>query len=105
MALIILKAVPASSKPSVGFDVRIAPDEKHGVDASAPSSTRAPSLHIGRAGGSVSSPKLVLLVGPSLTLPGRRVTLVLHSICCSALCTLASLVVCFYPAPVTRRGC
>ena len=51
MVLMVVEAMPASSKPPAGVDVRISPGERHIFGASAPSSTRASFLYIGRAGG------------------------------------------------------
>ena len=51
MVLSVVEAVPASSKPSAGVDVRISPGKIHGFGTSAPSSTRASSRHIMRAEG------------------------------------------------------
>ena len=61
MALIVVEVVPASSKPPAGVDVCISPGERHGFGASVPLSTKAPSLHIGRAGGSMESSSLKLI--------------------------------------------
>ena len=45
MVLSAVEAEPASSKLPVGVDVRIAMGDRHNFGASAPSSTRASSLH------------------------------------------------------------
>ena len=66
MPLNVVEAVPASSKPPAGGDLRISTGEGHGFGASAPSSTRVSCLHIERAGGSAILLKLVELVGPSM---------------------------------------
>ena len=59
MVVIAVKAVPAGNKPPAAVGVRVSTSERHGFGASAPLSTRASFLHIGRAGG---------LVEPSLKL-------------------------------------
>ena len=62
MAVSDVEAGPVSSKPPAGVGVRISTGERHNFGASAPSSTRASSPHIGgRAGDSANSslPKLV----------------------------------------------
>ena len=49
-----------SSRPLMGVDVRISPGERRAFSAWAPSLTRASSLNIGRAEGSVE-PSLELV--------------------------------------------
>ena len=61
MVLSVVEAVPASSKPSAGVDVRISPGKRHGFGTSAPSSTRASFLYIMRAEDLTFLPKLVKL--------------------------------------------
>ena len=68
MVLIAVDAVPAGSKPLAAVGVRISTGERHGFSSSAPFSTRASPLNIGRAGSSAIMLKLVKLVEPSSTL-------------------------------------
>ena len=65
VVLRVVGAVSVSSKPPAGVDERISQGERHGFGASVPSSTRASSPHVGRAGGSAILPKLVELVRAS----------------------------------------
>ena len=64
MVLVAVEIVPAGSKPSVTFGVRIYKGERHDFGAATLLPTREPSLDQGRAGGPVeSSPKMVELFG------------------------------------------
>ena len=68
MVLSAIDAEPVFSRPPASVGVRISTGERRGFGPSVPSSTRA-SLHYARSEGSVnsSSPKLVQLIGSSLT--------------------------------------
>ena len=96
MVLSVVEAVPADSKPpAADVDERISTDERHGFGASAPSSTRVPSLYIGRAGDSTFLPKLVEIVGPS-SARAEDISPWLFIIYSTVLCALANLLVGFH---------
>ena len=96
MVLSVVEAVPADSKPpAADVDVHISTDKRHGFGASAPSSTRVPSLHIGRAGDSTFLLELVEIVGP-FSARAEDISPWLFIICSSVLCALASLLVGFH---------
>ena len=92
---IVLTAVEAGqvgSKPPAAVGVRISTGERHGFGASVLLLSRASSLSIGRAGGLAIMPKLVKLVGPSLTLLAEELfPFFARSARISVLRTLASL--------------
>ena len=67
MVLSVVEAEPASGKPPAGVNVRISTGERRDFGASAPSLTRASSLDLVKSGSSAKLPKLVKLVGSSLT--------------------------------------
>ena len=101
MGLIVVEAVPASSKPpAAGDSMRTSTDGRYGFGASAPSLTGAsPMPFSGAERGSALLSKLVKFAGPSSTRQKRYPRASFHLL--SALRTLARLRVCFY---VCLRG-
>ena len=98
LVLIAIEVMPAGSKsPAADGSMRTSTCGRCGFGVSAPSLTRASTMPFSGAieRDSAIMPKLVKLVGPSSILAGALI-LVLHSICCSVLRMLESLLVCCY---------
>ena len=106
MILGVVEAVLASSEPPAGVDMCISSSEKHSLGASVPSPTRASSLHIGRAEGSVllSLPNLVWRIGSRSTFAEEVSTRFTRF---SAVPSVRLLVFMYVStsAPVARRDC